>query len=173
MSGPHVVERLIRNLPIAALLLATVSTAPAAERAGWPLRLARPYDYGVFRNDSAAGMDPERLRTEVVDPIIQTSYVPAREGVLFGIRYSVLQPPDPAGMKVPVSLMYVTPGIEDTTTGRLRHRIEIDDFVDLERPTHVMAFKFADPGELVPGPWHFYVFQGDVLVVSHTFVVIP
>lgn len=149
------------------------SVAVASAAPDWPLRLAQPYDYGVFRDDSAAGTDPGRLRADVADAIVLTSYVPAREGVLFGLRYTVVPPPERLRSRVPVSLLYVTPGIVDPVTGRVRHRIEMADELDLANPTHVMAFKFSSPEEIVPGTWQFYVFQGDTLVVSHTFVVLP
>lgn len=160
-------------LCVGLLILAGPTAAAEPARADWPLRLAQPYDYGVFREDVGSATAEERLRGDVADPVVPTSYVPAREGVLFGIRYTVVPPPERLQGRVPVTLLYITPGIVDPVSGGLRHRIEIAEELDLSKPTHVMAFKFSEPGELAPGPWHFFVFQGDVLVVSHTFVVVP
>lgn len=129
-------------------------------------------EYGIFQTRSARGDEESGLEFEWggKQPITETTYVPARIGVKFGMRYTLKGP----GSKQPVrvKLLYLTPGLMDPETGKHQDKIEIVQELSPRARFHVMAFQFAEEFEIVPGSWHMHVYHEDRKLLEKTFIVV-
>jgi len=93
--------------------------------------------------------------------------IPAKLGTKFGMRYTLV---GKVADDAPLTLLYLTPGVV-TPTGT-RH----DKFVVMQKQApgavqDVMAFEFTEAHEVVPGEWHFMVFQDDRKLLEQRFIV--
>lgn len=131
-------------------------------------------EYGVFQTRSAQDEDEPGEGVTLAwggeQPITETTYIPARIGVKFGMRYNLEGP----GSRRPVrvKLLYLTPGLQDPTTGKHLDKIEIVQELSPKARYHVMAFQFAEAFEIIPGAWHMYVFHDDRKLLEKTFTVV-
>ncbi len=131
-------------------------------------------EYGVFQTRSAQDEDEPgegiTLAWGGKQPITETTYIPARIGVKFGMRYNL----DGPGSRRPVrvKLLYLTPGLVDPTSGKHQDKIEIVQELSPKARYHVMAFQFAEAFEIIPGAWHMYVFHEDRKLLEKTFTVV-
>jgi hypothetical protein len=131
------------------------------------VRVEGPVEYGVFASDYQDFQPGERVLTRSNQQIEPGTVIPARLGTKFGMRYSL------AGKVAddsPLTLLYLTPGV--VTPQGTRH----DKFVVTQKlvpgaPQDVMAFEFTEPHEVVPGEWHFLVFQDDRKLLEQRFEV--
>jgi hypothetical protein len=131
------------------------------------VRVEGPVEYGIFASDYQDFQPGERVLSRSSQDIERTELIPAKLGTKFGMRYSL------AGKAVdgaPLTLLYLTPGV--TTPDGLRH----DKFVVTQKlvpgaPQDVMAFEFSETHEMVPGEWHFLVFQDDRKLAEQRFIV--
>lgn len=131
------------------------------------VRVEGPVEYGVFASDYEDFQAGERVLTRSNQPIEPGAVIPAKLGTKFGMRYSL------AGKMAddsPLTLLYLTPGV--VTPQGTRH----DKFVVTQKlvpgaAQDVMAFEFTEPYEVVPGEWHFMVFQDDRKLLEQRFEV--
>ncbi|MCY1537283.1 hypothetical protein D9M68_727720 [compost metagenome] len=124
-------------------------------------------EYGIFASQYQDFKPGERVLTRANQAIERSEVVPARLGTKFGMRYTLV---GKVADDTPLTLLYLTPGV--TTPEGKRH----DKFVVLQKlvpgaPQDVMAFEFTEPYEIVPGEWHFLVFQDDRKLAEQRFQV--
>lgn len=148
----------------AATLLAVslISTPLLAE-----VQVQGEVEYGIFQSQVQDFEPGQRVLTNQQQAIETTQVIPAKLGTKFGLRYQL------AGKRKgdqPLTLLYLTPGV--VTPDGLRH----DKFVVQQEMAEaavadVMAYEFSEYHEVVPGEWHFLVFQGDRKLVEQRFMV--
>ncbi|MBC2658338.1 DUF3859 domain-containing protein [Pseudomonas sp. MSSRFD41] len=149
-----------RSSVLAALMI--VSGLASAD-----VRIEGPVEYGVFEGPAAELQSGERVLRRSNEKIQQTTVVPARLGTKFGMRYQLL---GKVADGQPLTLLYLTPGIR--TPDGLRHdKLEVTQKLVPNAPQDVMAYEFTENHEVVPGEWHFMVFQGDRLLAEQRFSV--
>jgi hypothetical protein len=145
---------------LAALVL--ISSLAQAE-----VRVEGPVEYGVFASDYQDFQEGERVLTRSNQQIEQGEVIPAKLGTKFGLRYSL------AGKVAgdsPLTLLYLTPGVT-TPDGKRHDKFVVTQELVLGAPLDVMAYEFTDAHEVVPGEWHFMVFQDDRKLLEQRFVV--
>ena len=145
---------------LAALVL--ISSLAQAE-----VRVEGPVEYGVFASDYQDFQEGERVLTRSNQQIEQGEVIPAKLGTKFGLRYSL------AGKVAgdsPLTLLYLTPGVT-TPDGKRHDKFVVTQELVLGAPLDVMAYEFTDTHEVVPGEWHFMVFQDDRKLLEQRFVV--
>ncbi|SEE07452.1 DUF3859 domain-containing protein [Pseudomonas anguilliseptica] len=141
---------------LAALVL--ISSLAQAE-----VRVDGPVEHGVFASDYQDFQEGERVLTRSNQQIEQGEVIPAK----FGMRYTLV---GKVAEDSPLTLLYLTPGV--VTPQGTRH----DKFVVTQKlvpgaPQDVMAFEFTERHEVVPGEWHFMVFQDDRKLLEQRFIV--
>ncbi len=145
---------------LAALVL--ISSLAQAE-----VRVEGPVEYGVFASDYQDFQEGERVLTRSNQQIEQGEVIPAKLGTKFGLRYSL------AGKVAgdsPLTLLYLTPGVT-TPDGKRHDKFVVTQELVLGAPLDVMAYEFTDTHEVVPGEWHFMVFQDDRKLLEQRFIV--
>ncbi|MNO98003.1 hypothetical protein D3C76_897330 [compost metagenome] len=70
----------------------------------------------------------------------------------------------------PLTLLYLTPGVR-TPDGKRHDKFEVVQKLVPGAAQDVMAYEFTENHEVVPGQWHFMVFQGDRLLAEQRFTV--
>ena len=70
----------------------------------------------------------------------------------------------------PLTLLYLTPGVV-TPDGQRHDKFEVQKKLVVGAPQDVMAFEFTEHHEVVPGEWHFIVYQGDRKLAEQRFMV--
>lgn len=144
------------------LAICLISTPLLAE-----VKVQGEVEYGIFQSQVQDFEPGQRVLTNQQQAIETTQVIPAKLGTKFGLRYQL------AGKRKgdqPLTLLYLTPGV--VTPDGLRH----DKFVVQQEMAEaavadVMAYEFSEYHEVVPGEWHFLVFQGDRKLVEQRFEV--
>ena len=144
------------------LAISLISTPLLAE-----VQVQGEVEYGIFQSQVQDFEPGQRVLTNQQQAIETTQVIPAKLGTKFGLRYQL------AGKRKgdqPLTLLYLTPGV--VTPDGLRH----DKFVVQQEMAEaavadVMAYEFSEYHEVVPGEWHFLVFQGDRKLVEQRFEV--
>jgi hypothetical protein len=131
------------------------------------VRVEGPVEYGIFVSEYQEFKPGERVLTRANQEIQRTEVIPARLGTKFGLRYSLA---GKTASDSPLTLLYLTPGV--ITPEGTRH----DKFVVVQKlvpdaPQDMMAFEFSEAHEVVPGEWHFLVFQDDRKLAEQRFQV--
>lgn len=150
----------IRFATVTALLL-------AAGLAQAEVRVQGPVEYGVFVSQHKDFQPGERVLTRSSQEIEQTRVVPAKLGTKFGMRYTL------TGKTVdgePLTLLYLTPGVTGSD-GQRRDKFVVTQKLVPDASQDVMAFEFSENNEVVPGEWHFLLFQGDRKLAEQRFEV--
>ncbi|AYC33320.1 DUF3859 domain-containing protein [Pseudomonas cavernae] len=131
------------------------------------VRVEGPVEHGIFLSQAQNLQPGERVLTRSNQQIERTEEIPAQLGTKFGLRFSL------AGKRVddtPLTQLYLTPGV--TGADGVRHdKFVVEQKLAPGAPQDVMAFEFSEPYELVPGEWHFLVFQGDRKLAEQRFTV--
>lgn len=145
---------------LAALVL--ISSLAQAE-----VRVEGPVEYGVFASNYQDFQAGERVLTRSNQQIEPGEVVPAKLGSKFGLRFSLA---GKVAEDSPLTLLYLTPGV--VTPQGTRH----DKFVVTQKlvpgaAQEVMAFEFTEMHEVVPGEWHFMVFQDDRKLLEQRLIV--
>ncbi|BBT16189.1 hypothetical protein WP8S17C03_22380 [Metapseudomonas otitidis] len=139
-----------------------------ASGAAWAdVRVDGPVEYGVFESRYQDFKPGERVLTSSDQSIQQTEVVPARLGTKFGLRYTLVGKRE---NDTPLTLLYFTPGVT-TPDGQRHDKFEVIQKMAPGAPQDVMAYEFTETHEVVPGAWHFMVFQGDRLLAEKRFEV--
>ena len=120
---------------------------------------------GVFEWPEQDAEDQNIAWSNHIETVRPVEQVPVRLGVKFGIRYSVIGKTE-TGTRV--KLIYLTPGIIDFD-GVRHDKYEIVENLKPQKTNHVIAFKFTEAYELVPGQWRMMVFEDDRLLIQKTF----
>lgn len=131
------------------------------------VRVEGPVEYGVFSSQYKDFQPGERVLTRSNQDIERTEEIPAKLGTKFGMRYSL------AGKRegdLPLTLLYLTPGVV-TPDGQRHDKFEVQQKLVVGAPQDVMAFEFTEHHEVVPGEWHFIVYQGDRKLAEQRFQV--
>ncbi|MDH1444216.1 DUF3859 domain-containing protein [Pseudomonas sp. GD03721] len=131
------------------------------------VRIDGPVEYGIFSSDYQDFQPGERVLTRSNQAIQRTEQIPARLGTKFGMRYRL------AGKRegdVPLTLLYLTPGVM-TPDGQRHDKFEVQQQLVPGAAQDVMAFEFTEHHEVVPGEWHFIVYQGDRKLAEQRFSV--
>ncbi|WP_415755227.1 DUF3859 domain-containing protein [Pseudomonas leptonychotis] len=131
------------------------------------VRVEGPIEYGVFASDYQDYQAGERVLTRSNQQIEPGNIIPAKLGTKFGLRYNLV---GKVAADSPLTLLYLTPGV--VTPQGVRH----DKYVVTQKlvpgaPQDVMAFEFTETHEVVPGEWHFMMFQDDRKLVEQRFTV--
>lgn len=145
---------------LAALML--VSAVAGAE-----VRVQGPVEYGVFQTRHQDFQPGERVLTQTNQTLEHTDRVPARLGSKFGLRYRL---EGKVAEDTPLTLLYLTPGVI-TPDGQRHDKLEVVQKLVPGAAQDVMAYEFTEHHEVVPGQWHFMVFQGDRLLAEQRFIV--
>ena len=131
------------------------------------VRVEGPVEYGLFETPPREVQPGERVLLRSNQPIQPTSEIPARLGSKFGLRLTL------SGKReddTPLTLLYLTPGVI-TPDGQRHDRFEVVQKLAPGATQDVMAFEFSEHYEVVPGEWHFLVFQGDRKLAERRFTV--
>ena len=148
--------------------LSVLALGLSANLAMADVRVEGPIEYGVFASAPIKDPQPgERILSRANQPIEPTAVVPARLGTKFGVRYQLTGKSE---TEQPLTLMYFTPGLIGPD-GKRQDKIELHQKLVVGAPQDVMAFEFTEHHEVVPGEWHFLVFQGDRKLVEQRFEV--
>jgi len=126
-----------------------------------------PVEYGVFETPQRDVQPGERVLLRSNQQVHTTTTIPARLGTKFGLRLTL------SGKQVddtPLTLLYLTPGVV-TPDGQRHDRFEVVQKLAPGATQDVMAFEFTEHHEVVPGEWHFLVFQGDRKLAEQRFDV--
>lgn len=145
---------------LAALML--ISSLAQAE-----VRVEGPVEYGVFASDYQDFQEGERVLTRSNQPIEPGEVIPAKLGSKFGLRYSLV---GKVADDSPLTLLYLTPGVV-TPDGKRHDKFVVTQKLVPDAPQDVMAFEFTEAHEVVPGEWHFMVFQDDRKLLEQRFIV--
>ncbi|VXD01758.1 conserved exported hypothetical protein [Pseudomonas sp. 8Z] len=131
------------------------------------VRVEGPVEYGVFSSQYQNFQPGERVLARSNQDIQSTTQIPAKLGTKFGMRYSL------AGKRegdTPLTLLYLTPGVT-TPDGKRHDKFEVVQKLVPGAAQDVMAFEFTENHEVVPGEWHFIVYQGDRKLAEQRFEV--
>ena len=131
------------------------------------VRVDGPVEFGIFETQYKEYQPGERVLTRSDQTIQPTDEIPAKLGTKFGMRYTL------AGKQekdAPLTLLYLTPGVV-TPDGKRHDKFVVEQKMTPGAPLDVMAFEFTEHYEVVPGEWHFMVFQGDRLLTEQRFTV--
>ncbi|OLU16728.1 MULTISPECIES: DUF3859 domain-containing protein [unclassified Pseudomonas] len=131
------------------------------------VRVQGPVEAGVFISQHRDFQPGERVLTQANQQIEQTTVVPAKLGTKFGMRYTL------TGKTVdgePLTLLYLTPGVVGAD-GRRHDKFVVTQKLVPDASRDVMAFEFSENHEVVPGEWHFLLFQGDRKLAEQRFEV--
>ncbi|MCY1444892.1 hypothetical protein D9M71_613820 [compost metagenome] len=139
-----------------------VSGLAAAE-----VRVDGPVEYGLFETRHQNFQPGERVLTQSNQTIQPTDEIPARLGSKFGMRYRL---EGKVAEDTPLTLLYLTPGVR-TPDGKRHDKFEVVQKLVPGAAQDVMAYEFTENHEVVPGQWHFMVFQGDRLLAEQRFTV--
>lgn len=131
------------------------------------VRVAGPVEAGVFESRYQDQQPGERVLTRSDQRILPVDQVPLKIGTKFGLRYQL---EGKRADDTPLTLLYLTPGVVDPS-GQRHDRYEVVQKLVPDAPLDVMAFEFTETHELVPGEWHFLVFQGDRKLAEQRFDV--
>ncbi|MBM5461309.1 DUF3859 domain-containing protein [Pseudomonas sp. P66] len=131
------------------------------------VRVQGPIEYGLFQTQHQNFQPGERVLTQSTQTIQHTSEIPARLGSKFGMRYRL---EGKAAEDAPLTLLYLTPGVL-TPDGKRHDKFEVVQKLVPGAAQDVMAYEFTELHEVVPGEWHFMVFQGDRLLAEQRFTV--
>ncbi|UVM57654.1 DUF3859 domain-containing protein [Pseudomonas sp. B21-012] len=142
--------------------LLLVSGLAAAE-----VRVEGPVEYGLFETRHQNFQPGERVLRQSNQTIQQTDEIPARLGSKFGMRYRL---EGKVAEDTPLTLLYLTPGVR-TPDGKRHDKFEVVQKLVPGAVQDVMAYEFTENHEVVPGQWHFMVFQGDRLLAEQRFTV--
>ena len=126
-----------------------------------------PVEYGIFSSDYQDFQPGERVLTRSNQAIQRTEQIPARLGTKFGMRYRLVGKHE---VDVPLTLLYLTPGVM-TPDGQRHDKFEVQQKLVPGAAQDVMAFEFTEHHEMVPGEWHFIVYQGDRKLAEQRFSV--
>ncbi|MDD2061279.1 DUF3859 domain-containing protein [Pseudomonas sp. GD03860] len=135
--------------------------------AGAEVRVQGPIEYGLFETRHQNFQPGERVLTMSNQTIQQTEEIPARLGSKFGMRYRL---EGKVAEDTPLTLLYLTPGVR-TPDGKRHDKFEVVQKLVPGAAQDVMAYEFTEHHEVVPGQWHFMVFQGDRLLAEQRFTV--
>ncbi|KJK14361.1 DUF3859 domain-containing protein [Pseudomonas sp. NPDC087612] len=142
--------------------LLLVSGLAAAE-----VRVEGPVEYGLFETRHQNFQPGERVLSQSNQTIQPTDEIPARLGSKFGMRYRL---EGKVAEDTPLTLLYLTPGVR-TPDGKRHDKFEVVQKLVPGAVQDVMAYEFTENHEVVPGQWHFMVFQGDRLLAEQRFTV--
>ncbi|MNE01159.1 hypothetical protein D3C80_935880 [compost metagenome] len=148
-------------------MTALVALGLASGAALADVRVDGPVEYGIFESQYKDHQPGERVLTRSNQTIEGTDQIPAKLGTKFGMRYAL------AGKQekdTPLTLLYLTPGVV-TPDGKRHDKFVVEQQMAPGAPLDVMAFEFTEHYEVVPGEWHFMVFQGDRLLAEQRFNV--
>lgn len=144
------------------LAISLISTPLLAE-----VKVQGEVEYGIFQSQVQDFEPGQRVLTNQQQAIETTQVIPAKLGTKFGLRYQL------AGKRKgdqPLTLLYLTPGV--VTPDGLRHdKLVVQQEMAEAAVADVMAYEFSEYHEVVPGEWHFLVFQGDRKLVEQRFEV--
>ncbi|MNE18906.1 hypothetical protein D3C80_1119660 [compost metagenome] len=131
------------------------------------VRVEGPVEYGVFATPLRDVQPGERVLLRSNQQVHTTTTIPARLGTKFGLRLTLS---DKRVDDTPLTLLYLTPGVV-TPDGQRHDRFEVVQKLAPGALQDVMAFEFTEHHEVVPGEWHFLVFQGDRKLAEQRFDV--
>lgn len=131
------------------------------------VRIEGQVEYGIFSSDYQDFQPGERVLTRSNQAIQRTEQIPARLGTKFGMRYRLVGKHEG---DVPLTLLYLTPGVM-TPDGQRHDKFEVQQKLVPGAAQDVMAFEFTEHHEVVPGEWHFIVYQGDRKLAEQRFSV--
>ena len=144
------------------LAISLISTPLLAE-----VQVQGEVEYGIFQSQVQDFEPGQRVLTNQQQAIETTQVIPAKLGTKFGLRYQL------AGKRKgdqPLTLLYLTPGVV-TPDGQRHDKFVVQQEMAEAAVADVMAYEFSEYHEVVPGEWHFLVFQGDRKLVEQRFMV--
>jgi hypothetical protein len=152
------------NMKCSALLIGLMLSSGLAQA---QVMLDGEVEYGLFTTSYQDFAPGERILAQRDQPMERTTEVPARLGSKFGMRYSLT---GKTSSEAPLTLLYLTPGV--ITPDGVRHdKFVVTQALAVDAVRETMAFEFTEAHEVVPGEWHFLVFQNDRKIAEQRFIV--
>lgn len=142
--------------------LALISSLAQAE-----VRVEGPVEFGVFASNYQDFQAGERVLTRSNQPIEPGEVIPAKLGTKFGLRYTLV---GKSASESPLTLLYLTPGVI-SPDGTRHDKFVVTQKLVPDAAQDVMAFEFTEHHEVVPGEWHFLLFQDDRKLLEQRFIV--
>jgi hypothetical protein len=131
------------------------------------VRVEGPVEFGVFASNYQDFQAGERVLTRSNQPIEPGEVIPAKLGTKFGLRYTLV---GKSASESPLTLLYLTPGVI-SPDGTRHDKFVVTQKLVPDAPQDVMAFEFTEHHEVVPGEWHFLLFQDDRKLLEQRFIV--
>jgi hypothetical protein len=160
-----------------ALLIGLISLTLCQAAAAQGTVSAQVAWYGIYTTTESQEInDPtsptgKRYVSTSVPPTSNTDRIPGKEGVRFGLSYTLS---GQAAGDVTVKQVYRFPpgGMPDKVSGETRSTFELVRPVEVGKPV-LMGWSFvnAPPKQILPGTWTFEVWQGDRKLVEQSFTV--
>ena len=161
-----------------AILALAVLMAAVRPSIGQAVRVDRIelLDVGLYRGERAGQMGaPGSVagninRLTSVTFYEQTSRVPARLGVRFGIRFSLIGAPQRAVVPLRAVWRFPAPGLRDPGSGKV-YSESIEEFSSPIGELRQRGYGFDNDWELVPGEWTLEILHGQRRLLTQTFTV--
>lgn len=131
------------------------------------VRVEGPVEFGVFASNYQDFQAGERVLTRSNQPIEPGEVIPAKLGTKFGLRYTLV---GKSASESPLTLLYLTPGVI-SPDGTRHDKFVVTQKLVPDAAQDVMAFEFTEHHEVVPGEWHFLLFQDDRKLLEQRFIV--
>jgi hypothetical protein len=112
-------------------------------------------------------------QTSVLDSVVfyeSSRRVPARIGVQFGVRYSIIGAPAGQEAIIRTKWLVPAPGMRNPRTGVVTRVDEADETVVIGTD-RLAGYKFSQAWEVVPGNWTLELWSNDRKLGSVTFTV--
>jgi hypothetical protein len=134
-------------------------------------------EFGIYATDTtsvrSAPGTPTGAVTELTNVRLQkaTRTVPARVGVRFGFRYTVVGAPADAGVTIHFRTIFPKPGLLNPKT---RQRVAQSDYDAnmIIGGTGYKDYGFDEAWEAVPGTWRFQVWHEGRMLTEQKFTVV-
>lgn len=167
------------RLVVAAVLaaIAVLQHVPTASAEAVEVRITW---HGVYRTTTDAlvrddtGFTGQRIvSTGVMPPAVSSDRIPAIAGTRFGFGFEIIGALPGTRFALTWVRRYPPGGIRDAATG---HRVEVErapvTAIGGDKGA-VVGYRFDHPEEMVPGPWTFELWQGELKVAEKRFEILP
>jgi len=158
-------------LALVALLMGITAAAAQADRIdGADITKFGPYEYKVTNTESVRGTAAGTLKSVDYKFVSQTTSIPARRGVGFGIEYRLLGAPKAATVPLRSVTIFPAGGLRNPKTGETFER---NEYIE-EKAIGALLLKgytLDEDWEVVPGTWTFQVWFGDQLLAEKSFTL--
>jgi len=130
------------------------------------------YTANVVRRDASPGTASGNTAiTEGTNFYLQTTQVPARLGIRFGVEYRLIGSPEGERVQLRSVWRIPAPGITNPANGNT-YRQSPRDFEALVGSRRTQGYGFDQAWEIVSGDWVYEIWDGSRLLMSKAFTVL-